>query len=218
MDTLQPDKRFKNLARVISPLIFQKRMDTTCTLFRVVCENEAACIHDEQGPNPLVGFGGQPTDPKGAVVLPLTLGTEPCQVTQEVMFLVVDTPPYNAILGESNTQFSKSGNLNLLFETHVPNTMGDRGSPWKSGPARECYVHALGVMEEAKEVEETYVLENDPRESGMDRPEPVEELIEFPVNDNGGIVKLGADLPRILEDRARPVSQGKSGCICLEAG
>ncbi|GFZ01510.1 hypothetical protein Acr_15g0001190 [Actinidia rufa] len=50
--------------------------------------------------NPLVGFGGNTTHPLGWIKLPVTLGTEPHQITVWQDFIVVDCPsPYNAILG-----------------------------------------------------------------------------------------------------------------------
>ncbi|GFS41820.1 hypothetical protein Acr_00g0076520 [Actinidia rufa] len=49
---------------------------------------------------PLIGFGGNTTHPLGWINLPITLGTEPHQITVWQDFIVVDCPsPYNAILG-----------------------------------------------------------------------------------------------------------------------
>ncbi|GFY80996.1 hypothetical protein Acr_01g0008050 [Actinidia rufa] len=49
---------------------------------------------------PLIGFGGNTTQPLGWINLPITLGTEPHQTTVWQDFIVVDCPsPYNAILG-----------------------------------------------------------------------------------------------------------------------
>ena len=48
----------------------------------------------------LVGFGGTRVYPLGAVILPMTVGDYPQQITKDVTFLVVDcSSAYNAILG-----------------------------------------------------------------------------------------------------------------------
>ena len=49
---------------------------------------------------PLVGFGGTIVFPFGAVMLLVTVGDYPQQITKNVTFLVVDcSSVYNAILG-----------------------------------------------------------------------------------------------------------------------
>ena len=49
---------------------------------------------------PLVGFGGTRVFPLGAVMLLVTVGDYPQQITKNVTFLVVDcSSVYNAILG-----------------------------------------------------------------------------------------------------------------------
>ena len=49
---------------------------------------------------PLVGFGGTIVFPLGAVMLLVTVGDYPQQITKDVTFLVVDYSfAYNAILG-----------------------------------------------------------------------------------------------------------------------
>ncbi|XP_057956357.1 uncharacterized protein LOC131149690 [Malania oleifera] len=49
---------------------------------------------------PLVGFGGDVVHPVGTIILPVTMGTTPQQVSSLTEFLVVDWPSvYNIILG-----------------------------------------------------------------------------------------------------------------------
>ena len=49
---------------------------------------------------PLVGFGGTRVFPLGAVMLSVTVGDYPQQITKDITFLVVDcSSTYNAILG-----------------------------------------------------------------------------------------------------------------------
>ena len=50
---------------------------------------------------PLFGFGGTKVYPLSAVMLPITVGDYPQQITKDVTFLVVDySSAYNAILGQ----------------------------------------------------------------------------------------------------------------------
>ena len=49
---------------------------------------------------PLIGFGGTKVYTLGAVILPITIGDYPQQITRDVTFLVVDcSSVYNAIIG-----------------------------------------------------------------------------------------------------------------------
>ena len=49
---------------------------------------------------PLVGFGGTRVFPLGAIILSVTTGDYPQQITKDVTFLVVDcSSTYNGILG-----------------------------------------------------------------------------------------------------------------------
>ena len=48
----------------------------------------------------LVGFGGTKVYPLAAVIMPVTVGDYPQQITKDVTFLVIDClSAYNAILG-----------------------------------------------------------------------------------------------------------------------
>ncbi|GAV81846.1 LOW QUALITY PROTEIN: hypothetical protein CFOL_v3_25299, partial [Cephalotus follicularis] len=48
---------------------------------------------------PLVGFAGERIHPLGSINLSVVTGTAPRQTQVEMTFLVVDTQPYNAIIG-----------------------------------------------------------------------------------------------------------------------
>ncbi|GFY87521.1 hypothetical protein Acr_05g0011600 [Actinidia rufa] len=70
---------------------------------------------------PLIGFGGNTTHPLGWINLPITLGTEPHQITVWQDFIVVDCPsPYNAILGRPTW-----GGIKAITSTYHLKNMGD---------------------------------------------------------------------------------------------
>ncbi|GFS37177.1 hypothetical protein Acr_00g0050430 [Actinidia rufa] len=69
---------------------------------------------------PLIGFGGNTTHPLGWINLPITLGTEPHQITVWQDFIVVDCPsPYNAILGRPTL-----GGIKVITSTYHLKNMG----------------------------------------------------------------------------------------------
>ncbi|GFS40630.1 hypothetical protein Acr_00g0069590 [Actinidia rufa] len=71
---------------------------------------------------PLVGLGGNMMHPLGWIKLPVTLGTDPHQITIWQDFIVVDCPsPYNVILGHPNLGGTKAitsiDHLKMKFPT-----------------------------------------------------------------------------------------------------
>ncbi|XP_059636182.1 uncharacterized protein LOC132278409 [Cornus florida] len=94
--------------------------------------------------SPLVGFTGDKVYPLGAVILPVTVGTSPKQVTVMVDFLVVDClSAYNVILERTtlNSMRAITSTYHLLMRFSTEQGVGElRGD---QTTARECYVASL---------------------------------------------------------------------------
>ncbi|XP_059669890.1 uncharacterized protein LOC132315551 [Cornus florida] len=143
--------------------------------------------------SPLVGFTGDKVYPLGAVILPVTAGTSPKQVTVMVDFLVVDCPSaYNVILGRAtlNSMRAITSTYHLLMRFPTEHGVGElRGD---QSIARECYVASL----KEKRQEEALIVD-EVEENEQDRAKPIEDLVEICLNDTDITkkVKIGSLLP-----------------------
>ena len=93
---------------------------------------------------PLIGFGGTKVYTLGAVILPITIGDYPQQITRDVTFLVVDcSSVYNAIIGwptlNSWNAITSTYHPMIKFplEYRVGELQGDQVA------AHECYIAML---------------------------------------------------------------------------
>ncbi|XP_065621907.1 uncharacterized protein LOC136064280 [Quercus suber] len=122
------------------------------------------------------------------ILLPVTVGAYPQQVTKEVNFLVVDcSSSYNAIIGRPTLNrwkaITSTYHLSVKFPTEhgIGQVQGDQLT------ARECYLAMLVADEQVQTmtIEEKRVT-----------AEPVEALEDVPLDDNnpGRCTKIGADL------------------------
>ncbi|XP_059658651.1 uncharacterized protein LOC132304974 [Cornus florida] len=146
--------------------------------------------------SPLVGFLVDNVYPLGAVILPVTIGTSPKQVTVMVDFLVVDCPSaYNIILGRTtlNSMRAITSTYHLLMRFPIEHSVGElRGD---HTTARECYVTSL---KEKKQQKALIVEEIEEKE--RDRAKLIKDLVEICLNDNDVTkkVSIGSLLPSDL--------------------
>ncbi|GFY88915.1 hypothetical protein Acr_06g0008550 [Actinidia rufa] len=105
---------------------------------------------------PLIRFGRNTTHPLEWINLPITLGTEPHQITVWQDFIVVDCPsPYNAILGRPNLggikAITSTYHLKLKFPT--PTGIGEIKGDQKV--ARQCFISAMKIKMYLPDIEKT---------------------------------------------------------------
>ena len=77
---------------------------------------------------PLIGFGGMKVYPIGAITLPLTIRDYPQQITNGVIFLVIDYLfAYNAILGRLTLNLWKvvTSNYHLMIKFSIEYWVGE---------------------------------------------------------------------------------------------
>ena len=93
---------------------------------------------------PLVGLGGIKVYPLGEVMLLVTIGDYPRQITKDVTFLVVDcSSTYNAIIGRPtlNSWKAITSTYHLMVKFHKKYGVGElRGG---QVAAHECYIAML---------------------------------------------------------------------------
>ena len=71
---------------------------------------------------PIYDFNRVETKVKGIIQLPMTMGQEPCEVTQMLNFLVIKVvTSYNAILGRTGINAFQDCGLDLPSENQVTN-------------------------------------------------------------------------------------------------
>ena len=123
---------------------------------------------------PFIGFGGTKVYPLGTVILPVTIGDYPQQITRDDTFLVVDcSSAYNAIIGRPTLNswkaITSTYHLMIKFPTEyrVGELRGDQVA------ARECYI----VMLEMDDHLQTISIEE--HRTGA---KPVERLREIPLD------------------------------------
>ena len=115
---------------------------------------------------PLVSFSADRVYPKGIVMLTVTVGTYPWQLTRQLDFLVVDCPlSYNVIIGRPTLNCWKSAmstyclKVKFLIKNGVGEVKGDQVL------ARKCYQAVLAAkqnhmwMIEEKEGDKVEALE-----------------------------------------------------------
>ncbi|XP_065634668.1 uncharacterized protein LOC136069748 [Quercus suber] len=102
-----------------------------------------------QASSPLVGFGGMKIQLVGSILLSVTVGAYPQQVTKEVNFLVVDcSSSYNAIIERPTLNrwkaITSTHHLSVKFPTEhgIGQVQGDQLT------ARECYLAMLAADEQ----------------------------------------------------------------------
>ncbi|GFZ17254.1 hypothetical protein Acr_26g0005240 [Actinidia rufa] len=124
---------------------------------------------------PLIGFGGNTTQPLGWINLPITLGTEPHQTTIWQDFIVVDCPsPYNAILGRPTLRGIKAITSTYHLKMKFPTLTGIgevKGDQKMAGDD-------TGILRD--EIEQL-ILE-DPRET--ENTKPLEEVVPISIHTN----------------------------------
>ena len=97
---------------------------------------------------PLVVFGGSRVFPLGAVMLPMTVGDYPQQITRDVTFLVVDcSSAYNVILGRPTLNSWKAVTSTYHLMIKFPTDYGAGELRGSQMAAWECYV-AMMEMED----------------------------------------------------------------------
>ncbi|GFZ08777.1 hypothetical protein Acr_20g0005850 [Actinidia rufa] len=109
--------------------------------------------------NPLIGFGGNTTQPLGWVNLPITLGTEPHQTTVWQDFIVVDCPsPYNAILGRPTLGGIKAITSTYHLKMKFPTLTGIGEKAGDDAGILRSEMEQL-ILEDPRETENTKPLE-----------------------------------------------------------
>jgi len=92
----------------------------------------------------LVRFGGTKVYPLAAVIMPVTVGDYPQQITKDVTFLVIDClSAYNAILGRStlNSWMAVTSTYHLMIKFPTKYGVGEvRGNQVATC---ECYIAML---------------------------------------------------------------------------
>ena len=93
---------------------------------------------------PLVGFTGSSVPVKGAISLPVTMGTKPYQKTLKLTFLVMKIPSaYNTILGHPSLNAFRAmiSIYHLLIKFPIPTKIKE---VWGDQMlARQCYSASL---------------------------------------------------------------------------
>ena len=90
---------------------------------------------------PLVGFGRTKVFPLGTVILSVTMGDYPQQITKDVTFLMVNySSAYNAILGQLTINSWKTVTSTYHLMIKFPTNYGVRELREHQVAARECYI------------------------------------------------------------------------------
>ena len=98
--------------------------------------------------SPLVSFSGDRVYPRGIVMLTVTVGTQPRQLTRQLDFLVVDYPSsYNVIIGRPTLNRWKVATSTYCLKVKFPTD--DRVGEVRGDQilARECYQAILATKE-----------------------------------------------------------------------
>ena len=92
----------------------------------------------------LVGFGGTKVYPLAAVIMPVTVGDYPQQITKDVTFLVIDClSAYNAILGRPTLNSWKAVTSTYHLMIKFPSKYGVGEVRKDRVTACECYIAML---------------------------------------------------------------------------
>ena len=123
---------------------------------------------------PLVRFGGTKVYTLGTVILSITIGDYPQQITRDVTFLVVDcSSVYNAIIGRPtlNSWNAITSTYHLMIKFPIEYGVGELQGDQLA--ARECYIAMLKMDDH---------LQTMSIEEQRARAEPVERLEEIPLD------------------------------------
>ena len=124
----------------------------------------------------IVEFGGTKVFPVGTVILPVTIGTSPQQLTKEISFLVIDcSSDYNAIIGQPmlNAWKAATSTYHLLVKFPTEYAIGEAREDQMA--AREYYIAMLEMDDHLQ------VLNIQERRVTV---EPTEKLQEISLDDN----------------------------------
>ena len=122
------------------------------------------------------GLNGAETNVEGIIQFPMTVGQEPCEVTQMLNFLVIKVvTSYNAILGRTriNVFQTVASTYHLKIKFPTKNGIGMEKGDQKL--ARSCYITSLrvdGIRGQVLPIEDMDVREDEER-----RGKPTEDLI-----------------------------------------
>ncbi|GFZ03486.1 hypothetical protein Acr_16g0001100 [Actinidia rufa] len=123
---------------------------------------------------PLVGFGGNMTHPLGWIKLPVTLGTEPHQITAWQDFIVVDCPsPYNAILGRSTLGGTRAITSTYHLKMKFPISTGVGEVRGDQKVARQCFISAMKVETSASSAQQQLQITDDEMDVLRDEVEQI---------------------------------------------
>ena len=124
----------------------------------------------------LVGFEGTRVYPLVAIILPVTVGDYPQQITKDVTFLVVDClSAYNAILGRPTLNSWKVVTSTYHLMIKFPTEYGVGEVRGDQVVARECYIAMLEMDNHLQtiSIEEQRIV-----------AEPIEGLEEIPLDNS----------------------------------
>ena len=125
---------------------------------------------------PLVGFGGTRVLPLGAIILSVTVGDYPQQITKDVTFLVVDcSSVYNDILRRPTLNSWKAATSTYHLMIKFPTEYGIGELRRDRVAARECYI----AMLEMEDHQQTMCIGEQ-----QTTAEPVEELEEISLDES----------------------------------
>ena len=98
--------------------------------------------------SPLVSFSGDKVYPRGIVILTVTVGSHPLQVTNKHNFLVVDSPSfYNVIIGWPTLNCWKAATSTYYLKVKFPTEQGVSEIRGDQLLVRECYQVVLASKE-----------------------------------------------------------------------
>ena len=98
--------------------------------------------------SPLVSFSGDRVYPRGIVMLTVTVGTQPRQLTRQLDFLVVDCPSsYNVIIGRPTLNRWKAATSTYCLKVKFLTDNGVGEVRRDQILARECYQAVLATRE-----------------------------------------------------------------------
>ena len=151
---------------------------------------------------PIYGFNGAKTKVEGIIQLPMTMGQEPCEVTQMLNFLVIKVvSSYNAILGRTEISAFQAIASIYHLEIKFPSRNGVGQEKGDQQLAQSCYVSALrpnGIGGQVLPIEDMDVREDEER-----RVKPAEDLILFPLDiiNPEKVTYVGASLQKPLKGK-----------------
>ena len=171
------------------------------------CFEQMHISHDrlKKVSSPLYSFTGEAVPVAGSVQLPITLGTDPHNITRQANFMVVKAPSaaYNMILGRPllNDMRAVVSSCYLLMKFPTLTGVGQvRGDQKK---ARTCYVSSTKGkrMEETLSIAEKAIHKSLAEEIAR-KPQPVEELeaVHLSDTDPEKLAYVGTQLSELTKE------------------